>query len=234
MSKGSTLALLVAALAAVTGYIGISREPPSSPAPHSSEGAKGPGHIAVRAENGRRSPDPETTTIVILPRPTQREMAVWPPRSYVGDPVGLARALQRELQRVGCYFQEINGEWSPATRRAAKDFTDRVNAVLPLNAPDPILLALLQSERKVVCGGTCPTGQDLTKDNRCLPSALLALSSPQQAALLERANIRKSTGETDTSAPPPATPIATSVPSAYRTRRRPTNSGSWLFGLFGW
>jgi hypothetical protein len=140
--------------------------------------------------------------------------------------------LQRELKRLGCYLQEINGEWTPASRRAMRDFTERVNAVLPLDAPDPVLLALLRSERKPVCGDTCPEGQVLTKDNRCLPSALLGLSPAKLAALLERTDTKKSVA--DASTPPSATPPAASVASAYRARRPSNNLGSWVFGLFGW
>jgi Putative peptidoglycan binding domain len=242
MNKGSRRALLLAASAAVMAYLGLSREPPSSPAQHIGDAERGTGvvgaHIAARTESMRRPPGPEASlpeamTVVVLPRSTQRGMIVLPARSFAGDPVGLVRELQRELRRVGCYSQEIDGEWSPATQRAMKDFTDRVNAFLSLKAPDPVFLALLQSERKAVCGSTCPAGQDLTKDNRCLPTALLALSPPQLAALLERTNAKRSVGETDASTVPPAT-TAAAVPSAYRTHRRSNNSGSWFFGLFGW
>jgi hypothetical protein len=241
VNRGRSLALLAAVSGVITVYIGTSsREPSSPPAPFMSDHAKGPGvvgaHVAPRTEKKRRpldpeGPVPESTTVIVLPRTTQ-PINLPPPRSFAGDPVGLVREVQRELKRVGCYFQEINGEWSPATRRATKDFMDRVNTVLPLDAPDPVFLALLQSERTVVCGNTCPAGQDLTRDNRCLPSALLALSPPQIAALLERPDTKKLVG--DTSAPQPANPTAASVPSAYRARRRPNNFGSWVFGVFGW
>src|SRR5262249_43468961 len=46
------------------------------------------------------------------------------------DRDSLARELQKELRRVGCYEGELNGVWTPATRRAMKTFTDRVNATL--------------------------------------------------------------------------------------------------------
>jgi hypothetical protein len=77
-----------------------------------------------------------------------------------------------------------------------------------------------------------PEGQALTKENRCLPSALLGLSPPKLAALLERTDTKKSAA--DASAPPAATPPPVSVASAYRARRPSNNLGSWVFGLFGW
>jgi len=238
--KGRNLALL-AAVSGVVVYIGTSpREPASPPALLFSEHAKNSSvvgaHVAASTEGKRRSPDPEvpepeSTTVIVLPRSTQ-PVNLLPPQSFAGDPVGLVREVQRELKRVGCYFQEINGVWSPGTRRATKEFMDRVNAVLPLDAPDPAFLALLRSERTVVCGNTCPAGQDLTKDNRCFPSALLALSPPQMAALLSRTDTKKLVGDTSTTQP--ANQTVASVPSAYRARRRANNSGSWLFGIFGW
>src|SRR5712671_908557 len=59
----------------------------------------------------------------------------------------LARELQKELRRVGCYDGELNGAWTPSTRRAMKAFTDRVNATLPIEEPDGVLFAMVASQR---------------------------------------------------------------------------------------
>ena len=40
----------------------------------------------------------------------------------------LARELQKELRRVGCYDGEITGVWSSDARRAMKAFIERMNA----------------------------------------------------------------------------------------------------------
>ena len=56
----------------------------------------------------------------------------------------LTKELQRQLRRVGCYGGEINGAWTQSTRRAMQIFTNRVNAALPVERPDHILLAMLQ------------------------------------------------------------------------------------------
>ena len=187
-----------------------------------------------RGSAGPESSPPEATTIIVVPRSTRGEMYGPSSRLLGGDPTRLAQELQRELKRLGCYSQEVNGEWSPATRRAAKDFVDRVNAVLPVHAPDPVLLALLQSERRAVCGATCPAGQDLTKDGRCLPSALLGLPPAKVAALLERGDTRQAAGDATASAPGPANAPAASAQAAHRMRQPSSNFGSWLSGLFGW
>jgi len=55
------------------------------------------------------------------------------------------------LKRAGCYDGEISGVWSPRTREAMKAFTTRVNATLPVDKPDQILLALVQGHQGVAC-----------------------------------------------------------------------------------
>lgn len=103
-------------------------------------------------------------------KPPQRSAAAVLP----GDRAGLTRELQRELKRVGCYDSEISGVWSPASRRAMKAFTDRVNATLPIDEPDYILLTLVQGRSEQVCGAPCPAGQGMAADGRCLPTAVMA------------------------------------------------------------
>jgi hypothetical protein len=89
----------------------------------------------------------------------------------------LVRDIQYELRRVGCYDGEVHGSWSPNTRKAMKAFTDRVNASLPVETPDYILLTLVQSHKGMACGSTCPAGQAFSADGRCLPRAVLAQQS---------------------------------------------------------
>ena len=104
-----------------------------------------------------------------------------------GDPTSLVRELQRELRRVGCYDGALNESWTLATRTAMKTFTNRINANLPIDKPDQILLALVQGYRERVCGVACPPGEGLAKDGRCLPNAILALATnkvPRNSATL--------------------------------------------------
>ena len=96
-----------------------------------------------------------------------------------GDRTSLVGELQRELRRVGCYDGAVNESWTLATRAAIKTFTNRINAILPIDKPDPILLTLVRGHRDRVCGVTCPSGEGLAKDGRCLPNAILAFASKQ-------------------------------------------------------
>ena len=97
------------------------------------------------------------------------------------DRASLARELQRELKRVGCYDGAINNSWTHSTRTAMKAFTNRINAMLPVDRPDQILLALVQDHRDRVCDVACPAGESLAKDGRCLPNAVLARATKKVA-----------------------------------------------------
>src|SRR5262249_2474405 len=88
-----------------------------------------------------------------------------------------------ELARVGCYDGEINGVWTPTTRQALKAFLDRLNAILPTSAPDPVQLAMLATARGRVCGVACPAGETL-EGGRCIPSVVLAGRKPAAAPSL--------------------------------------------------
>ena len=97
----------------------------------------------------------------------------------------LARDLQTELSRVGCYEGEINGTWTPSTKRAMSAFMDRVNASLPIEEPDYILLTLVQGHKAAACGADCPTGQ-LMEAGRCVPQAVFAKATRKQQREEER------------------------------------------------
>jgi len=92
---------------------------------------------------------------------------------HPGDRASLARELQRELARVGCYDGEINGAWTTSTRQAMKAFIERVNAALPTNHPDAILLTLVRGHSGKACGTSCPAGQGRPDTGRCVPTEIL-------------------------------------------------------------
>ena len=91
----------------------------------------------------------------------------------------LAREIQAELKRVGCYGGAIDGSWGTASKRAMVAFIERANASLPLNEPDDILLLLVKSHAPGTCGISCPVGQSLSRNYRCVPDAILAHAGKQ-------------------------------------------------------
>src|SRR4029450_8915968 len=76
------------------------------------------------------------------------------PSGLSSDRLRLTRDIQLNLKRVGSYQGEIINTWSPTVRRSMKAFTDSVNATLPVEQPDIILLALLQDHQGRGCGPT--------------------------------------------------------------------------------
>jgi hypothetical protein len=131
--------------------------------------------------------------------------------------LALTRDLQRELKRVGCYDGKIDGDWGTGLRMAMKTFTERVNATLPVDEPDYILLALVQGQKDKACG-KCPPDQGFAENGRCLPSALLAQSAKRALskrelattentrALAERIKPATTTLTTTATTPAPSTP----------------------------
>ena len=101
-----------------------------------------------------------------------------PPERLSTDRPSIARELQQELRRAGCYDGAIDGNWNTSTRRAMKTFTDRVNAALPIAAPDLILVALVKNHPGEVCGDSCPAGQQLATDGRCAPKGVALVAAP--------------------------------------------------------
>jgi hypothetical protein len=144
----------------------------------------------------------------VVPLPSAA-LAVPPPRMPVSqataasgpllDHAGLTREIQRHLKRVGCYAGDVSGVWTPTVRRAMKAFTDRVNATLPIEEPDYILLAMVQNHQGKACGQGCPAGENAAEDGRCLPKAIIALGAKKQAV----PDAHSRAGDTAATAPAP-------------------------------
>ncbi|MBO0766332.1 MAG: hypothetical protein J2P50_17320 [Hyphomicrobiaceae bacterium] len=145
------------------------------------------------------------------------------------DRAALAREIQRELQRVGCYTGEINGVWTTSSRLGMKAFIERVNAALPIDNPDPVLLGLVQSHRDRACR-VCPQGQTATGTgsgtDTCVPNAVLATAKKPADA--------SPAADKPGSAPPAAgsatltltTPSAAPKPDPRRADPRASGSGT--------
>jgi hypothetical protein len=171
---------------AVTDATKISVTPPKAPTPVAPGATATKQQVAktARATRQARAPaavpaaQPWTNATVVTAPPRGSAPAVAPMGISAPMPenaVSLARALQQELQRVGCYDGKITGTWSPATQRAMKAYMQRVNAALPTDTPDVILLSLVRGNPGTdVCSRACPTGQTAGREGQCVPDALLA------------------------------------------------------------
>ncbi len=132
----------------------------------------------------------------------------------------LVRNLQRELKRVGCYAGDIDGDWGTGSRRAMAAFTDRVNASLPIEQPDFILLALVQGHQGSICGRGCLAGQTVADNGRCVGGSVVAQArrSYNRTAQQDRRNetmsndvVQYSSTQTATAQPPQETGWTTQV-----------------------
>ena len=195
----------------------------------------------ARASNGAANPAPAAdkvvtsssaaTSVVATVQPTAPASlanvatltvtaAASPPRLTSTRPVDdnrradLVRNLQRELKRVGCYQGEIDGDWGSGSKRAMSTFTDRVNASLPFDEPDYILLTLVQGHGSQACGKTCPAGQTASDAGKCIPNAVVAqaMRRPQQEARTQESPKK--------AAPQDHEPVRTAAVAAD-TQRRP-------------
>jgi hypothetical protein len=96
----------------------------------------------------------------------------------------LARQIQVELKRVGCYSGRLDGSWGDRSRNAMANFITRVNASLPTSEPDVFLLSLIKGQTKTVCGPSCGTGEVLSA-GRCVARSVVAENAPEPAPARE-------------------------------------------------
>lgn len=93
----------------------------------------------------------------------------------------LARDIQRELRRVGCWVSRVDGDWTESSRNAARQFVRNVNAALPIERPDMALLSLLQNYKYGSCGADCAPGAERDRHGICRvgePPATTVLAPP--------------------------------------------------------
>lgn len=111
--------------------------------------------IAPDRPQDQAASDPTVTAVVILPQraaaatitPQRPAPSVSPHEGHAS----LAKQIQTELMRVGCYDGEANGLWTTTTRLAMQLFIERVNARLPIDKPDQTHLALIQAHQGKMC-----------------------------------------------------------------------------------
>ena len=114
----------------------------------------------------------------------------------------LVRTLQSELQRVGCYDREINGFWTTSSRIAMQMFLQRVNAALPIDEPDAVLLSLVQAHKGTACGTSCPAGEAFAPSGQCVPNALLTNRFKLQDSMATKGPNAITTGSLPSNAKP--------------------------------
>jgi len=230
MSKASGFVLLGAGLAAAAYVLPLGRdtsEPIRLPYLNDAPSPTVVSEVAAVAPEPQ-PPSPPVAAAERLPMPSfstpvvvtiaQRPSEPPAPAPHKAGPFprdrdAIGRELQKELRRVGCYEGELNGVWTQSTRQAMKAFTDRVNATLPTDEPDSILLTLVQAYQDKVCGKPCPAGQGLSDAGRCVPTAILARATKKgapaaaPAAAIEKPTPAITSWSTTTTAAAPTPPL---------------------------
>jgi hypothetical protein len=68
------------------------------------------------------------------------------PITGVSSPIDVAREIQSSLRDLRCYNGPASGEWDDLTRYAVARIVSRANMRLPVDRPDPALLALIKAQ----------------------------------------------------------------------------------------
>ncbi len=124
-------------------------------------------------EKTARAPEP-----VAPPAPA----AITPPAT---NNMELARALQRELKRVGCLDGEADGVWGEQSRSALKDFVRHAKLNVGTDEPNVSVLDAAQSRRERVCPLVCNDDEKAVGD-RCVPTVVNKPRRARQEPAQER------------------------------------------------
>lgn len=127
----------------------------------------------VIASKNLVQPTQMTATAISIGMPAAPVYASSPPANESTRYV-LIVDVQQELKRVGCYQGYIDGDWGPGSKRAMQAFIRKINASLPIDEPDAILLALLKSHASSTCAVGCGPGQIENASGQCTPAAVFA------------------------------------------------------------
>jgi hypothetical protein len=114
----------------------------------------------------------------------------------------IARSLQLELKRVGCFDGRVDGEFGGSTRAALRNFARLAAISLPDNEPSLDALKALRGIDKRICPLVCPAGERAEAD-RCL-----RIACPAGQVLSDGACVAK-------------TPAAQKRPSGARAKATP-------------
>jgi hypothetical protein len=124
------------------------------------------------------------------------------PREPLIDQQELARSIQSDLARLGCYRMTVDGVWGPGSRNSLAQFYREKGEVAPSLEPSTDVLAMLQDESGTVCAPP-PTVKTPKKPQ-------IAAPPQQQKKAPARAKAPPAPQRPTASAPPP--PAAAKTP----------------------
>lgn len=98
--------------------------------------------------------------------------------------LALIRALQTGLVRADCYDGDANGIWTRRSKEAMRTFVTALNAKLPVETPDQVLLALVEANPGRICSqgrvaaGSAPPVAAVAAATAAAPAVAAALAPP--------------------------------------------------------
>jgi hypothetical protein len=90
----------------------------------------------------------------------------------------LARGIQAELKRVGCFPGEVDQTWTPKASEALARYLRATNKGLPSEGLTEVFLEQLKADPARACPSPCGEGQKIAADGKCVA---LAPQGPPQA-----------------------------------------------------
>jgi hypothetical protein len=73
------------------------------------------------------------------------------PEEPLIDQQAVARSIQNDLARIGCYRLSVDGVWGPGSRRSLEQYFREKGEAPPSLEPTTELMAMLQDESGTVC-----------------------------------------------------------------------------------
>jgi hypothetical protein len=168
---------------------------------------------ADAAHASRPSAAPVLQTVYVpATRSASVPTATAAPGSAGAAHLDLVRELQHELTRIGCYAGDVNGIWTPSTRRAMDALIERANAKLPTTRPEPVHLALAQGQQVRLCD-RCAGGEHSKSGASCANPAAVAVFAPTGAPL---PSPERAAGHSEKRRPIPKPKLAARSPAQAR------------------
>lgn len=146
------------------------REPPAEPPAviaRGMDGERGPSVSPPASTPPPPAPAPENRPIIAAAPPAATAP---PPPPVAADNSALARALQRELKRVGCFSGEPDGVWGEKSRSAFKNFVKHAKLSADGDEPSAAVLDAATAARTRVCPLVCEEGEHVV-NGRCVEKA---------------------------------------------------------------
>jgi len=102
------------------------------------------------------------------------------PESLADDPVALARTLQSELKRVGCYAGDADGTWGAKSQSALEQFVRVSKSDVPTGQLSLAALQAVGVQKERICPLLCDDGEREI-DGKCVGKASRAPRKPSGA-----------------------------------------------------